>query len=249
MEFDRFCCDGLMTLPSEIYKSGQYLKNNTTWHIEDSAWKAELVFKMLKRAELKPTDVVEVGCGAGSVLAELRHKIPLANLVGYDIANDVTKFWSAYKGLNITFIAGDFLKENTKHFDVLLMLDVLEHLECPFSFLRAIRDQADYFILHIPLDLSAFSVLLESPLIYSRHKVGHIHYFTKSLAISLLEESGFEIIESIYTGAAFSLLHMTWRKRLVMLPRYLAYMLNRDIGVRLFGGETLILLAKSKVEK
>lgn len=101
---------------------------------EDSAWKAELVFKMLRRNEFNPASLVEVGCGAGGVLAELRHRFFLANLVGYDNAPDAAKFWTAYEKKKIAFVVGDFLKDNDHHFDVLLLLDVVEHVVDPFSF-------------------------------------------------------------------------------------------------------------------
>lgn len=66
----------------EFYKTDKYFMNNTTWHIEDSSWKAGLVFNILNRANLRPIDIVEVGCGAGAVLAELQRKLPLANFLG-----------------------------------------------------------------------------------------------------------------------------------------------------------------------
>ncbi|HPL67569.1 MAG TPA: class I SAM-dependent methyltransferase [Smithellaceae bacterium] len=235
-----------MNFPSHKYTTGRYFQDNPTWDQEDSAWKAELVSKMLERHGLNPSGIVEVGCGAAGVLAGLRRKYPLTDLVGYDIAPDAARFWSAYEGQNITLKVGDFLKVDTERFDVMLLLDVIEHIVDPFGFLMALHGRAGHYVIHLPLDLSASSVLREAPLLYSRHKVGHIHYFTKGLALSLLEECGFEVIEARYTGAAFSTPQKSWRTRLAMLPRYLAYRIDRDLGARLFGGETLLLLAKSR---
>lgn len=67
--------------------------------------------------------------------------------------------------------------------------------------------------------------------------------------LSLMEECGFEIIESRYTNTAFTTPQMSWRIKLAILPRFLAYMINRDIGVRLLGGDALILLAKTRIGK
>lgn len=52
-------------------------------------------------------------------------------------------------------------------------------------------------------DLSALSVLREKPLLNQRHNVGHIHYFTRNLALSLLRECGYEVTLWHYSGAAF----------------------------------------------
>ena len=104
----------------------------------------------------------------------------------------------------------------------------------------------DYIVIHFPLDLSVLSVLRESPLLHVRRKVGHIHYFTKGLALELLDECGFEVIDYHYTGAAISSPQRGFKSRLFGQFRRLIYFLNKDIGVRLLGGETLMVLARNK---
>jgi hypothetical protein len=141
---------------------------------------------------------------------------------------------------------GDFFSLNQSPFDLVLVLDVLEHLGDPFSFLEQLRAHGDRVIFHFPLDLSAMTVLRESPLLYVREKVGHIHYFTKGLALALLEESGYEVIEARYTGAAFSTPQRSPRTRFAGWLRRLVCAVNRDIGARLLGGETLMVLARPR---
>src|SRR3974390_3184813 len=68
------CLDGVaVNRPYESYKSGDYLANNPTWDEEDSAWKAGQVLKMLDRNHLAPKSIVDVGCGAGGILASLHN--------------------------------------------------------------------------------------------------------------------------------------------------------------------------------
>jgi len=233
-----------MSLPYEAYKSGEYLAKNPTWDIEDSVWKADQVWKMLARNGKTPSSIVEVGCGAGGILAALHDESPDVRYAGYEIAPDASRFWVKYASKGISFVVDDFLTADTPHFEALLLLDVLEHVPDPFAFLRSLRGRADYFLLHFPLDLSAASVLRERPLLSVRERVGHIHYFTKGLALSLVRECGFEILDWSYTGAAFSAPQLTWKSRLAQLPRRLANtVLGRDAGVRLFGGDTLMVLA------
>lgn len=233
-----------MSKPYESYESGEYLANNPTWDGEDSEWKATQVLKMFSRNRLLPKSIVEVGCGAGGILASLHDSFPEIDYSGFEIAPDASKFWVKHAEKGITFVLDDFLKNQVAHFDVLLLLDVVEHIANPFEFLTALRGRADYYILHIPLDLSAISVAREHPLLAVRRKVGHIHYFTKGLALSLIEECGFQIIDWSYTGAAFTAPQTTWKGRLARLPRLFLFGINRDIGVRLLGGDTLMVLAK-----
>lgn len=146
--------------------------------------------------------------------------------------------------MKLEFHLGDFHTINKQKYDVLLMLDVFEHVRDPFTFLESSIPYATYFVFHIPLDLSASSVLRTQPLLQSRKKVGHLHFFTKDLALETLQDCGYKVIEWRYTGASLSSPNRSWKTRLASLPRRLAYTVNRDFGVRLLGGETLLVLAK-----
>jgi SAM-dependent methyltransferase len=233
-----------MDSSSQRYLSDTYLERNPTWDQEDSPWKAEQVWQALQRGGRLPTRLAEVGCGAGGVLAELRKHLPDTHLSGFDIAPAASRFWAQHEGLGINFQVGDFLRSDGPRHEVILLLDVIEHLEDPFAFLRQIRDRADQVILIIPLDLSAISVLREAPLMHVRDKVGHLHYFTKSLALALLEECGFAVTDWRYSNAAISGPGMSWKTRMIAPVRWLFYRINHDLGARLLGGETLIVTAR-----
>ena len=235
-----------MTLPSDKYLTNDYLSDNPSWDIEDSAWKAEFVVKILKSIKFIPGSICDVGCGAGGVLASLRGSYPNADLCGFDIAPDAARFWPQHKPLNIVFKVGDFLKLNSKKYDLLLALDVIEHLNDPFFFLTNLLSFSKYYLFHFPLDLSAINVVRENPILKAREKMGHIHYFTKNIALSLLKECGYNVINCSYSGATFNSPQRALKTVLASLPRWLAYKFNKDLGVRIFGGETLFVLARNK---
>jgi hypothetical protein len=78
-----------------------------------------------------------------------------------------------------------------------------------------------------------------------RNKVGHIHYFTKQLALSLLRESGYKIVDARYTQAAFTAPIRSWKTLIVRpLRRVMQVIFGKDRVVRLLGGETLMVLAQ-----
>jgi SAM-dependent methyltransferase len=231
--------EAFVNLPSGKYTTHDYLRHNPTWDIEDSTWKSDKVTAMLAAVSCKPSSICEVGCGAGGVLAKLRRAYPETELFGYDIASDAARFWSEHVSANIHFEIGDFFELSERTYDVLLLLDVIEHLQDPFDFVTRLRNYASLFVFHFPIDLSAVTVLREQPLLSSRLKVGHIHYFTKGLALALLEECDYHILDWHYTGAAFTSPKRTWKTRLASLPRRMAYAVNKDWGVRLLGGEHL----------
>lgn len=235
-----------MNMPHQAYESGEYFSKNPTWDREDSPWKASEVLKTLTKNHLSPKKLVEVGCGAGGVLACLQEALPEGLYSGYEIAPTAERFWSAYKDREIRFKAEDFLLADTSRFDTLLLLGVIEHLPNPFDFLSALCGRSEHYIFHIPLDLSAISVARETPLLHVRKQVGHIHYYTKGWALSLLQECGYEILDWHYTGASLHGPRGSWKTRLARLPRRIIFFLSRDLGVRLLGGDTLMVLARQK---
>lgn len=225
------------------YLGDAYKAHNPSWDEQDSPWKADLVRGMLQRHAVRPRRIVEIGCGAGGVLAALREAFPAAELSGFDIAPTAAEFWPRHATKGIRFTVGDFLASTHEGFDVVLLLDVVEHLANPFEFLARVRPRGRHFVFHFPLDLSALGVLRETPLLHAREKVGHLHYYTRSLALALLEECGYRVVEARYTGAAFTAPQRAWATRLAGVVRRAAFAVHHDLGARLLGGETLMVLA------
>jgi len=231
---------------SDFYTGSEYADNNPTWDIEDTHWKAVQIANIIRASGIQPASMCEIGCGSGGILANLRESYPECSLSGYDIAPSAARFWSQWDDLNIHFTTGNFLTDNTENYDILLLIDVLEHVPDPHAFLSKIRGRSKYLVIHFPLDLSALSVARESPLLHVRRKVGHIHYFTKNLALELLQETGYRCLVSSYTQAYRSAPQRSLASKVFGLVRGLIHSLNKDLGVRLFGGETLMVLAENQ---
>ena len=219
------------------YEDGTHLRENPDWFRGDAGWKAGHVIGLLDDHRIEPASICDVGCGTGEFLARLRSRFESARLCGYDISPELGPFWASHPG--VEFKVGDFHMLDTERHDLLTMIDVFEHVRDPFTFLERSRAHGKHFVFHIPLDLSALSVCRRSPLMATRHKVGHLHFYTRDLALETLRECGYTIIESRYTGA-YSLAQSS---RLAAVPRRIAYAINKDWGVRLLGGETLMVLA------
>jgi len=228
------------------YLNGDYAQKNPDWDSADASWKADKLHQLLAAHHCLPSSIVEIGCGSGAILAALRRYYPQVSLSGFDIAPEASRFWSEASVRGIRFELADYLSLDEPVPDLILVLDVLEHLGNPWEFLARLRHRSKLVAIHFPLDLSAVSVLRESPLLQVRDKVGHLHYFTRGLALSLLEESGFEIVEARYTGAALDAPQRSFKTRVAGWARRLAYAVDRDFGARLLGGETLMVLARPR---
>ena len=228
-----------------IYSDGTYLSHNPEWHAEDSAWKASHIATILKRNGITPKTVCDVGCGAGEVLIELAGRLPEdVRLDGYDVSPDAYKLCGPKSSDRVRFHQGDVTELGVR-FDVALAIDVFEHIEDYFGFLRRIKDKATYKVFHIPLDMSAFWVMRGKPIIRQRQSVGHLHYFTKDTAVATLEDTGYRIVDFTYTASAIELAGATgWKTRLLKGPRRLLAKVSPDAAARILGGYSLMVLAE-----
>jgi cyclopropane fatty-acyl-phospholipid synthase-like methyltransferase len=228
-----------------IYTKGDYLENNPTWHLEDSTWKAEQILNIIKKNNLQPLSVCEVGCGSGEILNQLYLKLPdNRDFIGYEISPQAFQLCQEKNKDRLKFKLGNLIQEEDVFFDLLLCIDVFEHIEDYFTFLRSLRKKAQYKIFHIPLDLSVSSVLRSTPILRARQNVGHLHYFSKETAIATLKETGYEICDYFYTASSIGLPVKHFRTLLGNFPRKVFYSLNQDIAVRLLGGYSLLVLAR-----
>jgi SAM-dependent methyltransferase len=231
-----------------IYTSGQYFDINQTWHAEDSPWKAEQISRILQKNRIQPESIAEIGCGAGLILNELSKKPHLqgVHLSGYDISPQAIELTKRIESERIKFFCEDLLSDaNTEHYDILLIIDVFEHIINYMGFVEQCRGKAQYKIFHIPLDIHVSSVL-RNTFIGVRYTLGHLHYFTADSAIATLKDIDYEILDCIYTNSAFGLFrqHPSIKKAIANLPRWLFSKFSIPFTARVFGGYSLLVLAK-----
>ena len=227
------------------YCDGDYLSKNPSWHSEDSGWKAQQIQKMMRKHELRVDTVCEVGCGAGEILRRLHDTLDgTIRYVGYEISPQAHALSAAKQTDRLRFELKDLLAERDARFDLVLAMDVVEHVENPFDFLRSLKPKGRSTILHIPLDLSAHAVLRGIPLLRARETVGHLHYFTKDLALRLLAETGYEVVDHWYTCGSLDLPKRSLATAVARVPRRLALRTGADWAVRMLGGFSLLVLAR-----
>ncbi len=228
-----------------LYSSGTYLEKNPTWHIEESPWKARQVRRMMMRNHIAPKTICEVGCGAGEILKQLQEQMDSECLFwGYEISPQALELAKSRANERLHFKLADIRQEQDIFFDSILIMDVIEHVEDYFSFLREIRPKSHYKIIHIPLDLSAQTVIRRNGLLNVRESYGHIHYFTKEIAIQTLKDIGYEVLDFFYTARATELPTDQIRRKLLKLPRMLLFGINQDLAAKILGGWSLLVLAK-----
>lgn len=233
-------------MKQSLYTSGKYLNERPDWHSEDSIWKADNVIKLIKQNSLSAKYITEVGCGVGEILNSLHQNMNEDCVFnGYDISPQAIRKAKNLERSRLSFHNKNLLdiKIEQKQ-DLLLIIDVIEHIEDIFGFLRKIRLYGKYKIFHIPLDLSVLSVARKKPLILSRNQVGHIHYFNFDLALSILEETGYEVCDYFLTNGSIELPRKTFKSWMMKFPRKFMNKLSPQYNAHLFGGSSIMILAK-----
>jgi SAM-dependent methyltransferase len=232
-------------MQEKMYTQGQYLQNNPNWHTEDSPWKASKILQIINKNNISPKTICEIGCGAGEILKQLQTYMKNdTKFWGYDISPQAFQLSKTRANERLNFKLADFKDEQEVFFDLILVIDLIEHLEDYFDFLKNIKSKGKNKVFHIPLDISVQTVLRGRPIMQLRNSVGHIHYFTKEIALESLKDSGYELIDYFYTASYVELPAKSMTNHIAKIPRQLFYALNQDLAVRTLGGYSLMVLAR-----
>ncbi len=154
--------------------------------IEHHFWnraRNSIIAETLHRYSKSRGRVLEIGCGTGVVVANLR-------ALGYDCwGSDLGTLPPAVGVENFLYLGQDChdLKQEFRHSVTTLMLfDVIEHVEAPVAFMAALRDSfpnVDTLIVTVPARQELWSN-------YDEY-FGHFRRYDRPLLISQLEAAGF----------------------------------------------------------
>jgi|SRR5579872_1308863 len=223
----------------KTYLDGTYdVKTGGTWHLEDAPFKARQVVRMLDRhPEIRLQSICDIGCGAGGVIEALEPKLDSSvRLVGFEVSPQAHNLSRHCENHRCTFVLGDPFREQA-FFNLALVLDVVEHVEDCFAFLRQCATKATWKIYHIPLDTSA-SMILRGANCWD--SVGHLHLFTIETALKAVEHSGQEVLDWFLTPVSLERPHRV-ATHFTNLPRRI---LPTTLAARLFGGYSVMILAR-----
>lgn len=226
------------------YSDGEYLAANPTWGEEDSEWKAFRIHDLWQRTRLAtPGTIAEIGCGAGGILAALQTRFPESvSYFGFDIASGAIQMAQKRTRPNLSYYCEDLTKVN-RTFDALLCIDVFEHVENPFEFLRTIRNLAPIVIFNIPLEMHVAGILINHQL-WTRRQYGHLHFYTAAVAMETLKECGYSIVGHEYISRLTDLPRSA-SEYLFWLPRKVLSLVSKELSARILGGTSLLVVAAS----
>ena len=228
----------------EIYRDNTYLEANPDWHEGDADWKAGKVAELLERNSVRPSTIADVGCGTGGVLRALAADGVGSAWTGWDISPQAHEIAVANASGGVDFRLGD-ISETDERFDLVMALDVFEHVDDYLGFLRNLAGRSTHTVFHIPLDMTALSVARSTPMLRNRERIGHIHYFSKDTALATLADTGFQVVDTMYTGVGIDGGGLSLKRKVLRLPRQMLFRVDQDLAARVLGGWSLMVLATS----
>jgi SAM-dependent methyltransferase len=232
-------------MQQDIYNNKTYLTNNPTWHEEDAEFKVKHIAGLIEQIPSEIQNLCEFGCGSGAILALLQHRFPGIKLFsGYEISSDAYAIAKAKENKDLTIYLKDITSdESAGSFQLMLIIDVIEHLENYFHFLDSLRTKSQYFIFHIPIDMCVRTLFREGILIASKNRVGHIHNFTEDFIKSILYDHGYNILQQVYTEPVIK--NSSFKQALIEQFRKVLHFLNPRFASKLIGGYSIMILAEA----
>lgn len=207
----------------DFYTSGDYWKKNPTLHEEAAEWKFGTIRPLLDRfaaaAGRREASILDVGGGTGLIL-----KLAEAHLRGKGIAVRKTLLDLSPQSLElqrrnhpdaVAVVAGSIAATpfGERQFDLVMMIDVLEHVPQPERALAEVKRISRYALLKVPLEDNLTLKLLNLATLGSfRRRVtlgtlGHVNCYSARTLTAQCERAGARLLEFRYTNAHDYLLH------------------------------------------
>jgi len=204
-----------------IYNDDTYRDLHPSWHTEDSFWKANQLLKVFPQELVSGSiRVADLGCGTGGILSnfcKILEETETASVISAD-GFDISEY--ALDNARRTFPEYNFIKaditriELSQKYDIVLLIDVIEHLDNPETILDIAKKCADFILLHIPLEDNwyvNFHLKREN----IQKQAGHLHFFNRNSAFNLLSKTGLNIRKYAFTPGFELSDKNLWGKKLI----------------------------------
>lgn len=226
----------------------EYTKLNKTLHVEDSPWKLEKIGKLLEK-RLSPRVICDIGCGAGLIANGMAKAYPGAKVIGFDISLDMLQA-ARKNNPEASFINAriEALPIGKGRADLVMLMDVLEHLENPEAVLNALSTVARNLVIKVPLEDSLWYWANHVTGRYTREdnirKLGHVQYFNMRSLTKLLTRAGFDV--SAYEIISQNVEnrdnpHISRLGKVINPLRVITYKISKELFARVFNGSVILL--------
>ena len=157
-------------------------------------WRFHIIRQMIEPYLFDGIKILEIGCGNGAVMKQFEMELKLV-IDGCDLNENALLHFEEVSGKVFLYNIYDLNHLMTGKYDMILLLDVLEHIENDHLFLETAKKHLSpggYILIGVP----AFNALFSK---YDKY-VGHRRRYTLGSLKKLLHSSGLTILDSRYWG-------------------------------------------------
>jgi SAM-dependent methyltransferase len=216
------------------------------WRALGARSKADHVETLLARAGLRPLTVVEIGCGDGSLLAELAARRIAPTIDGFDISPTAAGYARERKvARRVEAFDGRHVPADDDAYDLAVLSHVLEHVPDPLPLLEEANRVARHVMIEVPLEANRSAARPAKRAEAAR--IGHLHRFDRAAVKALAEAAGLQATHELadplpYEHHAF--LTARHRAALKWAVRTTAHRLAPGTAERLFTVHYAVLAVK-----
>lgn len=219
--------------PHNAHYNGEYSSDALEWRRIGAIDKVDNLRSLLGTRDV--STVLDVGCGTGSVLAEvIRHGIGTRH-VGIDVANPEEHLDLNANGLDLRCYDGSRLPFDDNSFELVYASHVVEHVPDPRGFLKELaRVSSKYLYVEVPCEMTVRS----SPAaIQTALQIGHINAYTPDYFMILLQTTGMKVMDLRlfdHSRAVHNFGRAPWKGRVMQIIRGTMLSLSPAVAAKLF---------------
>ncbi|RDY25649.1 glycosyltransferase [Romboutsia weinsteinii] len=165
-----------------------FVKMNEKWgfNIRYSAYPRLDIVEKIQEDKDKKMNVLDIGCGAGATLLEIKSRFRNADIYGIEVCEPPTKIGKSFANVICGSVEEIELPYEEGFFDYIILADVLEHLKDPWEVLRNIKKylkKTGHIIASIPnlMHVTELRNLINGSFTYSEAGIldrTHLRFFT-----------------------------------------------------------------------
>jgi len=189
--------DQLVEFYDDAYaREGEQALLYSRWRALGAQGKADHVTRLCSRAGIHPTSTLEVGCGDGALLCELRRRGFGGRMHGVEITEVAVKIARERTEIDsVELYDGHHLKEDDGRYDLGVISHVLEHVIDPAALLAEVARVCGAVVVEVPLEdnLSARRAAKRE----HAEEVGHLQRLSRESARAIVSRAGLRIAGEI----------------------------------------------------
>jgi SAM-dependent methyltransferase len=162
------------------------------WRALGALGKADHVIELCRRAGLRPASTLEVGCGDGALLCELRARGFGGTLAGVEISEAAVRIAAQRREIDsVALYDGSILEQPDGAYDLGILSHVLEHVPDPAALLGEVARVCGAVVVEVPLEANVSARRAGKR--EHAEEVGHLQRLDRDAARAIAARAGLSI--------------------------------------------------------